>query len=113
MLDRVEVVHAIVAEDIRVYGNEHSGNVVSTSDLPECDVLNLDCDGAEIRILREMTITRRAIVVETHSVFGSRTAEVRSILEARGYRVEDLGAAEPRFEQEFSKEMSRFWLALS
>jgi hypothetical protein len=101
--DRVDVVHAIVAADIRVYGGDHSGNVIPASELPKCDVLNLDCEGAEIQILREMKITPRALVVETHGPFGSPTAQVRAILEARGYKVEDLGAAEPRFEEEFLK----------
>jgi hypothetical protein len=38
---------------------------VTPAELPECDVLELNCEGSEIGILRNMTIRPRAIAVET------------------------------------------------
>jgi hypothetical protein len=90
----VETIHAIVGSNIFVYGNEHAATVVAPSELPECDVLELDCEGAEVQILSEMKIKPRAVVVETHGCYGAPTDKVQAILESRGYRVENLGWAE-------------------
>jgi hypothetical protein len=90
----VETIHAIVGSNIGVFGNKHATTVVAPSELPECDVLELDCEGAEVQILSEMKIKPRAVVVETHGVFGAPTDKVHAILESRGYRVENLGWAE-------------------
>jgi hypothetical protein len=89
------VVHAVVSEAIGVYGSEVSRTIVRPDELPACDVLELDCEGAETNILREMTIDPRVIVVETHGFLGSATADVRRLLESRGYSVDDLGWSEP------------------
>ena len=56
----------------------------------------MDCEGAEVEILREMTIQPRVILVETHGLFGAPTDLVASLLEKRGYVVSDRGLAEPR-----------------
>ncbi len=95
--DRIEILHAIVAKDIAVYGSERATNLVSPNDLPPCDVLELDCEGAEVPILTEMKIEPRVVIVETHGLFGAPPERVKSILEGRGYLVEDLGIAEPRY----------------
>jgi hypothetical protein len=95
---RLSVKHAIVGEAISVYGvpEDHSTLVVAPADLPDCDILELDCEGAEIIILRNMRIRPRAIAVESHGVFGAPSKLVREILEKLGYSVEDCGVAEPR-----------------
>jgi hypothetical protein len=96
--ERVIVHHAIVGKSINIHGVEESRShrIVDPESLPECDVLELDCEGAEITILERMNIVPRAIIVETHGLFGAPAAKVRQLLEARGYRVADLGWAEPR-----------------
>jgi hypothetical protein len=96
VLARTEAHHAIVGEAIGVYGNAIATSVVHPSDLPPCDILELDCEGAEICILRDMTISPRMIAVETHGFLGAPTEKVRDLLSSRGYSVEDLGWAEPR-----------------
>jgi hypothetical protein len=92
--DRVEVRHAIVARSISVRGAEPAGSVLPPSDLPECDVLELDCEGAEVDILSHMSIRPRAVLVETHGLFGASTERVQDLLEQRGYAVEHRGVAE-------------------
>jgi hypothetical protein len=72
------------------------GPVLPPSQLPSCDVLQLDCEGAEVEILRETMIQPRVILVETHGIFGAPTNLVASLLEKRGYVVTDRGLAEPR-----------------
>ncbi|WP_342733634.1 FkbM family methyltransferase [Bradyrhizobium sp. B117] len=97
--DRIKAHHAVVGKAISVYGAESSlaTAVIRANELPPCDFLELDCEGAEMLILREMTIQPRVIAVETHGFLGAPTDEVRRLLEARGYQVEDLGWAEPRY----------------
>jgi hypothetical protein len=94
--DRVTVVHAVVARAIAVYGTAQSSRVIPPTELPACDVLELDCEGAEIDILREMTIRPRAVLVETHGLYGAPTDLVRAALEALGYCVRAAGVAEER-----------------
>jgi hypothetical protein len=94
---RLRVHHAVVGENVWVYGSSVLGTTVTPSELPQCDVLELDCEGAEIAILREMVILPRVVVVETHGFLGAPTTKVQTILESRGYQVTDCGWAEPRW----------------
>jgi hypothetical protein len=102
MSNRLTVTHAIVGEAIAVYGVPHqlSTLVVSPVELPECDILQLDCEGAEIVILRNMAIRPRVIAVETHGVYGAPTMMVKELLEKMDYVVEEWGLAEPRVSEE-------------
>jgi hypothetical protein len=95
--ERVTASHAVVGEAIGVYGDAVATTTVQPSELPYCDFLELDCEGSEVGILRDMTIRPRAIAVETHGFLGAPTAAVRQMLESRGYSVKDLGWAEPRY----------------
>jgi hypothetical protein len=54
----LSVNHAVVGKPIAVYCslNEDLGAVMPPSQLPPCNVLQLDCEGAEVDILRELTI---------------------------------------------------------
>jgi len=94
--DRVVVRHAIVGRGDQVYAGEIPEEVVLPEDLTECEVLELDCEGDELEILRRMTIRPRAILVETHGAYGSPTPAVRSLLEEIGYHVTDAGIADSR-----------------
>jgi hypothetical protein len=95
---RLSVEHAVVGKAINVYGGADSRSVrtVRPEDLPECDILELDCEGAEITILRNMIIRPRIIAVETHGVYGAPTQMVKELLEGLDYEVRDCGVAEPR-----------------
>ncbi len=93
---RVTVHHAIVAEAISVYESAHSNTTVAPEELPDCDVLELDCEGAELQVVRKMAIRPRVMLIETHGVHGASTADVRLAMEGLGYSVRDAGVAEPR-----------------
>jgi hypothetical protein len=95
--DRITARHTVVGQAIGVYGDAVATVTMHPSGLPPCDILELDCEGSEIGILRDMTIQPRAIAVETHGFLGASTAAVHEMLEKRGYCVQDLGWAEPRF----------------
>jgi hypothetical protein len=94
--DRLRVDHAVVARSISVYGTEPDRPVVAPSELPGCDVLELDCEGAEVDIITGMLIRPRVVLVETHGLYGAPTTLVEGLLRERGYRTEVLGLAEPR-----------------
>lgn len=94
-LDRLTIHHAVVARAISVYGTESTLPIVAPAELPACDVLELDCEGAEMDILAQMTIQPRIVLVETHGLYGAKTALVTQLLEERGYSVQDYGVAEP------------------
>lgn len=93
--DRLLVRHATVARGVSVYGLQLRRKVVPPEALPPCDVLELDCEGAEIDILRGMGIRPRVILVESHGIYGAPTAAVVDVLEQIGYETTDLGTAEP------------------
>lgn len=95
---QAQLFHAIVGEDISVYKSKDVAEVLPASDLPDCDLLELDCEGAEVKILREMTIRPKTILVETHGTHGAPTNVVWSLLEDLGYTVQHLGVAEPYLE---------------
>lgn len=61
------------------------------SQLPPCDLLELDCEGVEVEILRGMIIQPRVILVETHGMYGAPADLIASLLEQRGYAVSDPG----------------------
>lgn len=95
-VNNVHVHHAVVASNIAVYGDaSEAGAIVAPADLPDCDVLELDCEGAEVQILREMTIRPRLLLVETHGIYGAPSSLVASLMVEIGYTVADLGLAEP------------------
>ena len=53
-------------------------------------------DDITVQILREMTIRPRVLLVETHGLHDAPSPRVRTLMEAAGYTVSDLGWAEPR-----------------
>lgn len=93
----IDIREALVGPAVHVYGAAVTRHTVPPASLPDCDVLELDCEGSEVTILREMTIRPRAIVVETHGFHGAPTSATRALLDSLGYVVEDLGIAEPGF----------------
>jgi hypothetical protein len=97
LASRITARHAIVGKAIAVSGSSESAPTLRPSELPECDVLELDCEGSEIGILSEMSIRPRVVSVETHGFLGASSTSVRELLQSRGYDVREAGWAEPRF----------------
>ena len=90
--NRVEVKHAIVGsyfeESIERYGETGHSTQIPPSELPECDLLELDCEGAELEILDQMEIQPRKLIIETHGFLNAETDNVIDIIENRGYNIE-------------------------
>lgn len=90
----IDVVHAVVGDGSHLRDGSGGASVVDPDDLPECDVLVLDCEGAEISILEGMSIRPETVIVESHGLFDSPSDEVEQTLEEVGYRVESSSWAE-------------------
>lgn len=101
--ERVTVQHGIVAEAISLRGDGTEAKIIPPSELPECDVLVLDCEGAELEILEQMDCRPRTLLVETHGMFGATEAKVRAILKELDYEVTAQSVAEERL-SEFCEE---------
>lgn len=76
----VEIRHNVVSEAISLYGESNGASVISPEKLPDCDVLVLDCEGAEVNILTNMIHSPRSVVVETHGHYGAPTSNVKKLL---------------------------------
>jgi len=98
-VNNVHLVSAIVGVNVAVYdGSSDDVDVIDPTTLPDCDVLELDCEGAEITILDNMIINPKRILVETHGIYGAPTKVVTEKLLQKGYSVENLGVAEPQYQ---------------
>lgn len=87
--DRVEITHAAIGTPEHTKGSIDNATILPPSALPECDVLILDCDGAEEEIVPSLEIQPRDLVIESHPRYGIDTHELLSVLESRGYEFPD------------------------
>lgn len=87
--DRVNVKGEVVGEAVHVADMEtvNQQSTIGVEELPDCDVLELDCEGAELAILSELQIEPETLIVETHGCYGAPESEVRSLLSKLGYQV--------------------------
>lgn len=90
------VKHAVVGEAISLRGSQGNASIVAPDELPECDTLVLDCEGAEIEILNNMDIRPETILVETHGMYGAPREDVSVALNEVGYDVFASTVAEER-----------------
>lgn len=90
----IEVINAFVGRINKAEGNVSDADRIDPKELPECDILELDCEGAETDILKDMDIRPRVLVVESHGVYGSPTSKVKNILKKKGYKIESVELAE-------------------
>ncbi|WP_254542943.1 FkbM family methyltransferase [Halomarina pelagica] len=88
--DTVTLHHAAIGpvseQAIEMFGPS-DGDQFTSADLPACDVLELDVEGSEVDILRNMDCRPRAIVVETHEPIGVPPEDVAEVLEEIGYEI--------------------------
>ncbi len=83
-----QVYQSIVGENINVYGGStNNSNFISAKDIPKCDVLELDCEGSELNILKTMTIRPRIIIVEIHPKAYKPVNIILKVLNQIGYKI--------------------------
>jgi hypothetical protein len=98
MGERIDLTNAVVGHGVDIWG-EAADDVVHPADLPECNVLVLDCEGTEMEVLAEMTIRPRVIIVETHGLYDAPSGEVAALLKKRGYSVTNRTVADQGLEE--------------
>lgn len=93
--DRVTLIETAVGNIITSQGSDTSAaGRTDPEELPECDVLELDCEGAEIEIITGLKKLPEVIIVETHGFRGAPTEDTVTALEDRGYGVTERMAVE-------------------
>lgn len=90
----VELIHAVIGDvathSVEKYGGA-DGDRVSVGQLPSCDVLVSDCEGAERHILDNLCQRPRAMVIESHGFAGASAEWVCEKLASLGYTTEVIG----------------------
>lgn len=95
----IELINKCVGEPVSVWGQFNEEDIIAPVELPECDLLELDCEGAEKKILREMAISPNIILVETHGIYKSCTNEIEELLKELDYKIESISIADIRSEE--------------
>lgn len=89
--NQVDLRHTIVGSysdfSLDGWGEPDGANVFPPNELPDCDVLELDCEGVENEILSKMEIRPRVIIVETHDFLNSPKEEVIQTLRDVSYEI--------------------------
>lgn len=63
--------------------------------LPECNVLVMDCEGSEVDVISRMDICPSRIIVETHGCFQKPTRKTIDMLKSKGYTVTSIEEDQP------------------
>lgn len=85
--DNIKVNHCVVGEAVSLRGELGDAQRLKPADLPNCDVLELDCEGSEIEILRNMDFRPRIILIESHGIHNAPSTEVAEILRENSYSI--------------------------
>ncbi len=79
--DRITLTHAFIDAHGNVFGGMEGAETISPTELPECDVLNLDCEGSEVNILQDLNQSPQHVILETHADYGGHPDDVREAME--------------------------------
>lgn len=93
--ESVLVEPGIVGEARNVWGDSSSVDVINPEVLPKCDILVLDCEGAEQTILPRLDHKPPTLIVESHGELGSPTDDVKQKVKERGYDIKDVSPEVP------------------
>jgi len=85
--DITEVRHALVGPPIALYGAPVDAEKFDIGELPECDVIEMNVEGAELEILRNLKVRPRVMIIGIHTRYGVSEADVLSELERMDYTV--------------------------
>jgi len=85
--DRVEVYHTIIEKPVHLLGEIGNPTTLAAKELPDCDALVMDCEGAELPILENIKVRPRLIIVEAHPTLNSPKEEVKKLLDRLEYDI--------------------------
>jgi hypothetical protein len=85
--EQCEIIHGLVGDDINIYGETQSYKQIQINEIRSCDVLELDCEGAELSILESIEISPDHILCEVHGQYLDDPEKTVPILEDLGYEI--------------------------
>ena len=92
VIERCEIIHAIIADAYELISDGETGDVIHPSEINQCDVLEMDCEGAELNIIQNLEIRPRNLIIEQHHWKASSPYSsphiIPEILSNYGYNVE-------------------------
>jgi hypothetical protein len=86
-----EVHNRIVGTPFNVYVGTRGTPMPHMEDIPECDVLDLDCEGAEVEILEHIKARPRVLIIELHPWLykdGKNSDYILALVNKLGYTIE-------------------------
>jgi hypothetical protein len=86
------VKHAIVGEVVDLKSSAGEAKKIQTDNIPPCDLLEMDCEGAEIDIIPRLSKNVNTIIVETHPRKGAPTSAVETALKEHGWQITESAA---------------------
>lgn len=95
VVERISVEHAIVGTEISLLSDSGGAPIMPAAEIDKCDVLVLDCEGAELTILGQIVERPSIIIVETHGFLGAPVSAVEKKLKHLGYGINSRKIAEP------------------
>ena len=81
------VKHAIVGQPKDLKSQAGDAEKIQPEHLPSCDLIEMDCEGAEIDIIPRLSKNVNRIIVETHPRKGAPTSAVETALKEQGWQV--------------------------
>ena len=112
-ITNADIVSGIVGEDIDISGELRDDvEEIPASELPNCDVLELDCEGAEVSILKGLTQRPRVLIVEVHPRKNAQSLQLPEIVRNMGYEIVEWRSndgrelTEDKFERELKKNIN-------
>lgn len=85
--DNIEYNHALIESTHKNFPGISAAEELSARVLPSADVLLLDCEGAELDILKQLESSYDRILVECHSDLGANPERITHLLTGSGYEV--------------------------
>jgi hypothetical protein len=101
LYDQTHVHHALVGPAISLRGHAGDAKITEPEDLPQCDILELNCEGAELEILENIEIRPSVVIVGTHGHYGSPDYKVEEVLENHGYEIQTKYVQNPEIDASF------------
>jgi hypothetical protein len=88
--DICEVRNCLVGPNVDVYERNSGSELakIHPSEIPDCDVLEMDCEGAELDIVANMTIRPRIVIMEVHPQKYEYAEDAITELQKQDYRIE-------------------------
>jgi hypothetical protein len=84
---RLNVYHRIVGKIVKLKEGKKSNKTVDPKKLKKCDVLELDCEGAEKCIVEEMKISPKFLIVESHGHRNSPSKKIKDKMSSKPYKL--------------------------